>query len=154
LEASVSVVLIVDDESGIRDILARWLSAAGHEIRQAVDAETALDDMAGAAADVVMCDVEMPGHGGLWLAAQLGQRFPTTAIVLATALDSVPAVNSLQPSIVEYLVKPFSRGLVVQAVSRAVQWRSVALTRVPAARPGEDGVAEWLDDIEDKPEPG
>lgn len=125
-------LLIVDDESGIRDLLTRWLSPAGYDIREAPTAEAALEELTKSPADVVMCDVEMPGKGGLWLAAQIGQRFPVTAIVLATALDSVPPVVSLQPSIVKYLVKPFARDLVVQAVSCGVQWHAAALER---ARP-------------------
>jgi DNA-binding NtrC family response regulator len=141
-------VLIVDDESGIREILTRWLSAEGYDTREAVDAETALEEMAIAAADVVMCDVEMPGHGGLWLAAQLGERFPAAAIVLATGLNSVPPANSLKPSIVAYLVKPFTRSVVVEAVSRAVEWHGVAVARSPEPAAG-DPLATWLESIKD-----
>jgi len=144
----VSSVLIVDDEAGIREILVRWLSAAGYDVREAPDAETAIEAFGTAAPDVLMCDVEMPGQGGLWLAAQAGQRFPATAIVLATALDSVPPVTSMQPSIVEYLVKPFKRALVLKAVSRGVEWHAVALARAPAVLAGDDRLAKWLDSID------
>jgi DNA-binding NtrC family response regulator len=147
--ARVNSVLIVDDESGIRELLMRWLSAEKYDIRDAPDAETALEEMTKAAADVVMCDVEMPGQGGLWLAGQLGQRFPATAIVLATALDSVPPVTSMQPSIVEYLVKPFKRELVVQAVSRGVQWHGVAVARGLAPSADGDRLTKWLESIEE-----
>jgi DNA-binding NtrC family response regulator len=143
-----SSVLIVDDESAIREILRRWLSAAGYEIREAPDAETALEEMTNSTPDIVMCDVEMPGHGGLWLAAQIGQRFPKTAIVLATALDSVPAANSMQPGIVEYLVKPFKRELVLEAALRGVEWRGAALAHAPEPAAG-DGLTKWLDSIEE-----
>jgi two-component system, NtrC family, response regulator len=143
----VNSVLIVDDESGIREILKRWLSAEGYDLREAPDAETALEEMAKAAADVVMCDVEMPGHGGLWLAEQLGQRFPATAIVVATALDSVPPATSLKPSIVGYLVKPFARDRVLRAVSRGVQWHSAALARAPEPAAHVDRVTKWFDSI-------
>jgi DNA-binding NtrC family response regulator len=146
-----SSVLIVDDESGIREILGRWLSADGYDTREAPDAETALDEMARAAADVVMCDVEMPGHGGLWLAAELGQRFPATAIILATALDSVAPMNSLKPSIVEYLLKPFAQDRVMRAVARGVEWHRMALA-APAA--GGDRVAKWLASASDAPKEG
>lgn len=142
-------VLIVDDESGIRELLKRWLAAEGHDIREAPDAETAVDEMTKVPADVVMCDVEMPGHGGLWLAAELGRRFPATAIVLATALDSVPPVTSMQPNIVEYLVKPFARNLVTRAVSRGIQWHAAALTRASGPSADVDGVTKWLDSIKE-----
>ena len=142
---SVNSVLIVDDESGIREILARWTSAAGYAIREAPDAETALEEMARQAADVVLCDVEMPGHGGLWLAEQLREQFPTTAIVLATAVDSVPAATSFKPGIVEYLVKPLSRDLVLKAVTHGLTWRAAAIARGPGPAADPDAMARWLD---------
>ena len=144
-----SSVLIVDDESGIREILTRWLSAEGYDIREAPDAETALDEMEKAAADVVLCDVEMPGHGGLWLASELGRRFPATAIVLATAVDSVPPTISLKPSIVAYLLKPFAPHRVVRAVARAIEWHGAALAHAPAT--GGDPVTTWLDALGERP---
>jgi two-component system, LytTR family, response regulator AlgR len=108
--------------------------------------------MTKAAADVVMCDVEMPGQGGLWLAAELGQRFPATAIVLATALDSVPPMISLKPSIVEYLVKPFAQDRVVRAVARGIEWHGVAHATAPIA--GADPVTTWLESVSDGPKAG
>jgi FixJ family two-component response regulator len=86
----------------------------------------------------------MPGHGGLWLAAELGQRFPASAIVLATALDSVPPMISLKPSIVEYLLKPFAQDLVVRAVARGVEWHGVAVARAAVPTAGGDPVTTWL----------
>ncbi len=140
-----SSVLIVDDESGIRELLARWTSAAGYSISEAPDAETALAQMSREAADVVLCDIEMPGHGGLWLAEQLRERYPNTAIVLATAVDSVPPTTSFKPGIVEYLVKPFARDLVLNAVSQGLAWRAAAIARGPATPADPDAVAKWLD---------
>lgn len=137
-------VLIVDDESAIRAVLARWLGAVGYDIREAADAESALDALARAAADVVLCDVEMPGQGGLWLAEQLRERYPATAIVLATAVDSIPPTTSLKPGIIEYLVKPFARDLVLTAVARGMQWHAVALDRGPATPANEDDLNKWL----------
>ena len=122
-------VLIVDDESAIRAVLARWLGAARYDIREAVDAESALDELAKTAADVVLCDVTMPGQGGLWLAEQLRERFPATAIILATAVDSIPPTTSLKSGIVEYVVKPFARDVILAAVARGMEWRAAAVVR-------------------------
>ncbi len=51
------LVLIVDDDAPIRELLSRWLTAAGYETLQAPDAETALPIMMSGVADVVLCDV-------------------------------------------------------------------------------------------------
>jgi DNA-binding NtrC family response regulator len=145
----VSVVLIVDDESAIRKILARWLSEAGYETRDAVDAEEALLEMAKAPADVVLCDVEMPGRGGLWLTGQLRERFPFAAMVLATAVDSVPPSTSFKPGVVDYVLKPFARERVLNAVAAAVKWHTAAVAKGPQSPEPDQGLSAWLgsDDV-------
>jgi len=124
-----SVVLIVDDEPAIRTILARWLSAAGYETRDAADAESALRDMATAPADVVLCDLEMPGRGGEWLTGMLRERFPAAAIVLATATESVSPSTSFRPGVVDCVLKPFAHDRMLNAVAAAVRWNAAAVAR-------------------------
>jgi DNA-binding NtrC family response regulator len=124
-----SVVLIVDDEPAIRTILTRWLSAAGYVTRGAADAETALRDMAAAPADVVLCDLEMPGRGGVWLTAMLRERFPAAAIVLATAADSVSPRTSFKPGVVDCVLKPFAHDRMLNAVAAAVRWHAAAVAK-------------------------
>lgn len=143
-------VLIVDDEEAIREFLSRWLTAGGFDVRTAAGADQALVAMTTAAADVVMCDVEMPGHNGLWLAAQLHQRFPASAIVLATSLDSVPPMTSMQPGIVEYLVKPFTQERVLRAAAAGVAWHDVALRSRANVATGTDPLSHWLKSTTDE----
>jgi DNA-binding NtrC family response regulator len=138
-----SSVLIVDDEPPMREILRRWLASAGHETREAPDAETALTLLTLGASDVVLCDVTMPGHDGLWLVQRLRERFPTLAVVLVTAVDTVPPTVSLQGGVVEYLVKPLEPGRLLAAVSRAVEWHEAALARGPE-HVTTDPLEEWL----------
>ena len=66
-----SAVLVVDDQPPVREFLVRWLGPAGYETAQAPDAEAALSLLAERSFDVVLCDVQMPGRGGLWLVDQL-----------------------------------------------------------------------------------
>jgi DNA-binding NtrC family response regulator len=119
-------VLIVDDDAKIREILARWIGPAGHVTREAADADSALAEVNANPPDVVLCDVRMPERDGLWLVDRLREQHPTVAIVLATALDSVPPAVSLRDGVVEYIVKPFEREGVLAAVERASAWRATA----------------------------
>jgi DNA-binding NtrC family response regulator len=138
-----SSVLIVDDEPQMREILRRWL-APDDDTREAPDADAAVEMLAAAPSDVVVCDVRMPGHDGLWLVAQIRERFPQTAIILATGLDSVPPHVSLQAGVVEYLVKPFQRESVRMAVKRAAAWHEEAVTRGTRGADADDPLAGWL----------
>lgn len=135
----------MDDEVSIRALLRRWLVAAGYEVREADSAEAGLESLALAPADVVMCDVEMPGQGGLWMAEQIRSGFSHSAIVLATGVASVPAATSFKPGIVEYLVKPFDRAKVLAAVAVGMQWHETALSAPAVAPRTERDLEIWLD---------
>ena len=119
-----SIVLVVDDESQIRDLLVRWVSGDGNQVREAATAEAALADMHVTPADIVLCDVRMPGESGLWLTAQLRSKFPETAIVLVTSDMSVSPQITLQPGVVEYLAKPVTREGLREAVAQLLFGRT------------------------------
>jgi response regulator RpfG family c-di-GMP phosphodiesterase len=121
-------ILVVDDEPAVRALTARWLEAIGFLARAAASAEQALDVMATDSAGVVVCDVRMPGHDGLWLAEQLRSRYPETAVIMATGgQDLDAAVASLRLGVLDYLVKPFSRERLRESVERGVDWHRAAL---------------------------
>jgi putative nucleotidyltransferase with HDIG domain len=124
-------VLVVDDETGVRDLLSRWLVAVGYDVTAASGADEALHVMEGGAAAVALCDIRMPGHDGLWLADRLRREYPETAVIMATGVQDVdPAVQSLRHGVVDYLTKPFGRDRLREAISRGVQWhRSACETR-------------------------
>jgi CheY-like chemotaxis protein len=129
-------VLVVDDEPAIRKLLQRVLESQGHEVRTAPDASTALSLIAEAQPTVVLCDVHMPGSNGLWLADRIRERYPTTAIVLATADQEVPPIESLRPGVVAYLVKPFRAERVIAAVADGARWSAQqAASRPPQLPP-------------------
>lgn len=119
-------VLIVDDQRPVRVLLSRWLAGLGHTILDAPDADTALAMIEQHSIAVVLCDRAMPGHDGDWLVGQLRERFPAIAIILATGDGSVPARISLRDGVVGYLVKPFKRELVLDAVNDAIAWHQAA----------------------------
>ena len=139
-----SSVLIVDDEPLIRQLMKRWLAAAGYDTREAPDADVAIGLLTVSPSDVILCDIQMPGHDGLWLVAQVRERFPNVAVVLATGLDTVPPGISLGSGVVEYLLKPFARDQVLRAVTRAVEWGQARAARAPKRAGAHDPLAEWM----------
>jgi two-component system phosphate regulon response regulator OmpR len=136
-------VLVVDDESQIRDLMARWISGDGYQVRQAATAMDALADMQAARSDIVMCDVHMPGENGLWLTGQIRALFPETAVVLATSDRTVPPQISLQPGVVQYLAKPFTREEVLAAVRVAAGWHETAVSEKGRAKVVAPLSKEW-----------
>ncbi len=137
-------VLVVDDESQIRELLVRWVSSDEYQVREAASAEAALAEMQATPADIVLCDVRMPGETGLWLTGQLRTQFPETAIVLVTSDRSVPPQISLQPGVVEYLAKPLTRQDVLKAVRSAASWHETAVRERGHAKVAAPLSKDWI----------
>jgi response regulator RpfG family c-di-GMP phosphodiesterase len=128
LEAPVPAsVLVVDDEVGVRDLLSRWLASGGYDVKTAANADEALSRLHETRPAVALCDIRMPGHDGLWLAQQIRQQAPETAIIMATGVHDVgSAVASLRHGVVDYLTKPFGRDRLREAVYRGLEWHRTA----------------------------
>ena len=120
-------VLVVDDEPGVRELMARWLASGGYDVRTAANAEDALERVHDRAPAVALCDIRMPGHDGLWLAHQIRQDAPETAVIMATGLQDVgSAVSSLRQGVIDYLRKPFGRDRLEDSVVRGIEWHYAA----------------------------
>jgi len=124
MEQQVSgLVLVVDDDEGVRQVLSRWVVELGYTVQAAADADSALDMMRGQPVDVALVDVRMPGHDGIWLLDQARQLSPDTAMVLATGLLEMDPTVTLRPGVVGYIVKPFNREALTQAIKRGMAAR-------------------------------
>jgi response regulator RpfG family c-di-GMP phosphodiesterase len=116
-------VLVVDDDHTLRSVLSSWVHSFGYEVRQAENAAQALDTLAATPADVALCDIHMPGRNGVWLASQIRERHPRTAIIMATAArDMELAVSSLRTDVVDYLLKPFDHARLLEALRLGEDW--------------------------------
>src|SRR4051812_41833000 len=60
-ERQMASVLVVDDETHVRQVLGRIIREAGHEVMEAESSDAALKVMAERAADVMFTDIQMPG---------------------------------------------------------------------------------------------
>ena len=114
-------ILVVDDESTIRDILARRLSQWGHDVVTAHNAEAAVEEMTRAPAQIVFSDVIMPVNDGVWLARQIRERWPETVIVAVSGAQEVDTIVKMRKyGAVDYVVKPIGREMLHQALERAL----------------------------------
>ena len=120
-------VLVVDDEACVRELLERWLGSGGYQVRTAANAEQALQHISDRPPAVALCDVRMPGRDGLWLAHQIRNTAPETAVIMATGVHDVgSAVTSLRQGVIDYLTKPFGRDRLRESVTRGVEWHKAA----------------------------
>ncbi len=108
-------VLVVDDDEGVRTVVAWQLEADGFSIAQAADGLQALDALATEHPDIVVLDLSLPGVGGLDVLRRIrdGQTAssPTLpVIVLSGRSGQTDRIVGLDQGADDYLVKPFSPG--------------------------------------------
>jgi DNA-binding response OmpR family regulator len=112
-------VLVVEDDATVRDVVARYLGGAGHDVELAGDGRAGLDAALRGEPDVVVLDVMLPGLSGLEVCRALRSRRSAAAIVMLTALgEEDERVLGLELGADDYVTKPFSpRELVLRVAS-------------------------------------
>ena len=115
-------VLVVDDEFTMREILSKWIDAAGFAVTVAPDAESALEILAERDIAVVTVDKDMPGYDGMWLIGEIQKRHPRVAMLLASGDSTITPKVSLSRGVLGYLVKPFVPEEVVRNIVIGVRW--------------------------------
>src|ERR1700694_4273685 len=94
---------VVDDERAVREVLAAVLREEGYPVRQADGADAALQMLRGDDLPLVLCDVKMPEHDGLWLLDHVLQRQPHAAVGMLTGYgDTDSAGESRKRGAAEY----------------------------------------------------
>ena len=73
------MVLVVDDEEGIRNALKRFLSGRGYEVALAATGEEALDVLRRQKVTCMLLDVNLPGTSGVDLVPRIVETEPDTA---------------------------------------------------------------------------
>jgi two-component system cell cycle sensor histidine kinase/response regulator CckA len=104
------LVLVVDDEQGLRELVCRTLQAEGYATLEAGHGAEALEviESASAPVDLVVTDVVMPGMDGRELGRRLSQRWPDLPILYISAYDVNDIFRRGSPrSSAPFLQKPF-----------------------------------------------
>jgi CheY-like chemotaxis protein len=106
------VVLVVDDEQGLRDLVCRTLRAEGYSTLEAAHGAEALEVMETAAepVDLVVTDVVMPGMDGRELGRRLSQRWPDLPILYLCLRGERHLPPRLAPAVGTVPPKAFSNG--------------------------------------------
>lgn len=126
-----SHILVVDDDTRLRDLLKQFLSDQGFAVTVAQHAQDARAKMALFRFDLIVLDVMMPGETGVQLASSLTDAPP---ILLLTAMaETEDRISGFEAGADDYLVKPFEpRELVlrIQAILRRVVTKDSSAAQV------------------------
>jgi len=117
-------ILIVDDETVVRDSLGKWFEEEGYNVETATTARDALLKLPGQRWDVALVDIKMPGMDGLELQRKLREVDPEILIIIMTGYASVEtAVQALKDGAYDYITKPFDPDDLAHLVRKALEHR-------------------------------
>ncbi|RVU38535.1 sigma-54-dependent Fis family transcriptional regulator [Hwanghaeella grinnelliae] len=121
-------VILVDDEDHLRTACAQALELAGIEVEAFASADGVDLKIGNAWPGVLVTDIKMPGTSGLDLMSHVLAADPDLPVVLITGHGDVPmAVQAMRDGAYDFLEKPFPSDMLVDAVRRALEKRSLVL---------------------------
>jgi len=101
-------ILIVEDETIMRESLRDWLTEGGYIVETAEEGEKALEAIAEQDFGIVILDLKLPGKDGIQVLREAKKRRPALKGVIITAYPSVEtAVAATKEGAIDYLPKPF-----------------------------------------------
>ena len=106
-----SSILVVDDNTSNRDVLARRLTREGHKVVTAANGAAALDLVARQDFDIILLDLIMPGMSGFDVLRRLkaAERTSHIPVIVISALDELDSVvRCIEAGAEDYLTKPFN----------------------------------------------
>jgi DNA-binding response OmpR family regulator len=101
-------ILIVEDETIMRESLRDWLTDNGYQVETAEDAEEALKTVAEQDFGLAILDLRLPGKDGIQVLREAKEKSPQLKGIIITAFPSVQtAVEAVKEGVIDYLPKPF-----------------------------------------------
>ena len=125
-----TAILVVDDEPGIRQTLARFLTRHGYRAIEAEHGAQALELQATERPAAMLCDVMMPEVTGVELVPKALAHDPDIAIIMLTAVDRPgTAVECLRLGARDYLIKPVDLDELRISLEAALRLRQLEIER-------------------------
>ena len=126
-----AVVLVIDDETLMREYVQEALLRAGYEADAAASGEEGLERLAERNYDVVVTDLKMTPVDGLDVLRRLNRDWPGTCCIIMTAYGTIEtAVEALKLGADDYIMKPFAPDELEMALERALERRRLTRENV------------------------
>ncbi|MBW7851076.1 MAG: response regulator transcription factor [Rhodospirillales bacterium] len=100
-------ILVVDDDTRLRQLLGKYLRDHGYVVSTAADAEDARQHLRGLQFDLIVLDIMMPGESGLELTRWLRGQNPVPILLLTAMGEVEDRIHGLEAGADDYLAKPF-----------------------------------------------
>ncbi|PWC37176.1 response regulator [Azospirillum sp. TSO22-1] len=140
-------ILVVDDDTRLRELLRKYLAGNGFLVTTAADAADARAKLQSLAFDLLVLDVMMPGESGLELTESLRRDSNALPILLLTARgEPDDRIAGLEAGADDYLAKPFQPRELVLRITSILRRQAAPPPAPPPAQPVKLGPLVYLPD--------
>jgi len=139
-------ILVIDDDTRLRELLQRYLTEQGFRVTTAVDAADARAKLAAIAFDLLVLDIMMPGETGLQLTETLRQDSAVPILLLTAMNETENRIAGFECGADDYLPKPFEPRELVLRINAIL--RRVPPPPVAPAVPNKVVFGEFCFDLE------
>ncbi|MBT8335056.1 MAG: sigma-54 dependent transcriptional regulator [Gemmatimonadetes bacterium] len=120
-------LLIIDDESSIRDVLVQLFEYDGHEVAAAADGHEGLELQRSFSPHVTLLDVKMPGMDGLETLARIRDEDPGAVVVMISGHGTIDtAVEATRNGAFDFLEKPLDSDRLLVTLRNALDVRGLS----------------------------
>jgi DNA-binding NtrC family response regulator len=117
-------ILVVDDETAVRDSLCSWFEKDGYRVDTAADGIEALRKLSERSWEVILVDLKMPNIDGMELQRRIRKVDPDSVVIIITAYATVEtAVEALKQGAFDYVMKPIDPDDLSRIVRNAIEHR-------------------------------
>src|SRR5438552_17305100 len=111
-------ILVVDDETMVRDALRETLNVEGYAVQTVENAIQALAELEKQDVDLVLADLTLPRVSGLELLDRIRQGWPQIEVIVITGQASIAtAVDAIQRGAYHHVTKPFTADAILHPVA-------------------------------------
>ncbi|NQT72839.1 MAG: sigma-54-dependent Fis family transcriptional regulator [Chloroflexi bacterium] len=119
-------ILIVDDETVVRESLQDWLMDSSYPVLTAENGLQALEIMEKERVEILITDLVMPGMDGIELMKKAKDILPNIQVIIVTAYASIPtAITAMKEGAYDYIEKPISPERVESVLERLVDLKGL-----------------------------
>ncbi len=132
-----NTILVVDDQSSVRQLLSEYLSEQGYRVITATDGQNAIYQARHDPPDLILLDIMMPKMDGYQFLRQYRQERQTPIIVITAREEETDAVLGLDLGADDYVIKPFRMRELLARIHVVLRHNYDASQRFELLRSGE-----------------
>lgn len=132
--------LVVEDDTGLAEALVQGLRGQGWQVRHAATGRAAVDELDAALAgsadeaiDLVLLDMGLPDHDGLWVCQQVRARGDVPIVAVTARRSEASVVGALRAGVDDYVTKPYSLAVLLARVDAVLRRSQGRTAEAPAA---------------------